>query len=104
VFLYTRRFSWRWAPISFSASGCALRMGWAGLSFAGVALAIGFPANVDANVLLGDLMIAPAAHCGGPTLLVKATPCCGPAGKALGYQVALSIPILGFAAWISGEP
>jgi drug/metabolite transporter (DMT)-like permease len=23
--------------------------------------------------------------------------------KALGYQVALSIPILGFAAWISGE-
>ena len=25
------------------------------------------------------------------------------AEKALGYQVALSIPILGFAAWISGE-
>jgi drug/metabolite transporter (DMT)-like permease len=26
-----------------------------------------------------------------------------PPEKALGYQVALSIPILGFGAWISGE-
>ena len=26
-----------------------------------------------------------------------------PAEKGLGYQVVLSIPILGFAAWISGE-
>src|ERR1019366_3736304 len=32
------------------------------------------------------------------TALLKA-----PAEKGLGYQVALSVPILGFAAWISGE-
>ena len=54
-----RRSSWRSAPTSFSASGCAPRNG-AGsrLSFAGVALAIGVPqADVDAKVLLGDLMI-----------------------------------------------
>jgi len=38
------------------------------------------------------------------TLLVKATALIkAPAEKGLGYQVALSIPILGFAAWISGE-
>src|SRR6202007_623829 len=32
------------------------------------------------------------------TALIRA-----PAEKGLGYQVALSIPILGLAAWISGE-
>ena len=32
------------------------------------------------------------------TALIKA-----PAEKGLGYQVAVSIPILGFAAWIFGE-
>src|ERR1700716_948413 len=77
-----------------------------GLSFAGVALAIGVPqANVDANVLLGDLMIvAGGALWAATTLLVKATPLLlAPPEKALGYQVALSIPILGFSAWISGE-
>jgi len=56
-------------------------------------------------VLLGDLLIV----CGGAlwaatTLLVKATALIrAPSEKGLGYQVALSIPILGFAAWISGE-
>ena len=71
-----------------------------------VALAIGVPQpNVDANVLLGDLMIvAGGAFWAATTLLVKATPLLrAPPEKALGYQVALSIPILGFAAWISGE-
>jgi drug/metabolite transporter (DMT)-like permease len=38
------------------------------------------------------------------TLLVKATPLLRvPPEKVLGYQVAVSIPILGLAAWISGE-
>jgi len=38
------------------------------------------------------------------TLLVKATALIkAPAEKGLGYQVALSIPILGFAAWLTGE-
>jgi drug/metabolite transporter (DMT)-like permease len=76
------------------------------LSFAGVALAIGVPqANVDTNVLLGDLMIVSGgALWAATTLLVKATRLLQvPPEKALGYQVAVSIPILGFAAWISGE-
>src|SRR5882757_2784045 len=84
----------------------ATQWGGLGLSFAGVALAIGVPqANVDTNVLIGDLLIvAGGALWAATTLLVKATPLLlAPPEKALGYQVALSIPILGFAAWISGE-
>jgi drug/metabolite transporter (DMT)-like permease len=38
------------------------------------------------------------------TLVVKTTPLLrAPPEKALAYQVALSIPILGLAAWLSGE-
>src|SRR5438067_579531 len=38
------------------------------------------------------------------TLIVKAAPLLvAPAEKALGYQVAVSIPILALAAWLSGE-
>jgi len=81
---------------------------WGGLalSFAGVALAIGVPqADVDARVLLGDLMIVGGgALWAATTLLVKATTLLKVAPeKALGYQVATSIPILAGAAWISGE-
>jgi drug/metabolite transporter (DMT)-like permease len=107
VFLYTAPF--------FVALGSYLFLGerlrasqWSGLglSFAGVALAIGVPqANVDANVLLGDLLIvAGGALWAATTLLIKATALIrAPAEKGMGYQVALSMPILGFAAWISGE-
>ena len=107
VFLYTAPF--------FVALGSYVFLGerlrpsqWGGLalSFAGVALAIGVPqANVDANVLLGDLLIvAGGSLWAATTLIVKATALIkAPAEKGLGYQVALSIPILGFAAWISGE-
>src|SRR6195256_657835 len=107
VFLYTAPF--------FVALGSYLFLGerlrasqWGGLalSFAGVALAIGVPqANVDANVLLGDLLIVGGgAMWAVTTLLVKATALIkAPAEKGLGYQVALSIPILALAAWISGE-
>jgi drug/metabolite transporter (DMT)-like permease len=76
------------------------------LCFTGVALAIGVPqANVDVNVLLGDLMIVGgAALWAATTLIVKATPLLNaPAEKGLGYQVAVSIPILASAAWLSGE-
>ena len=47
--------------------------------------------------------------CGGAlwaatTLLVKTTRLLyAPPEKALGYQVAMSIPILGLAAWLAGE-
>ncbi len=107
VFIYTAPF--------FVAFGSYLFLGerlrtsqWGGLAlcFTGVALAIGVPqANVDANVLLGDLMIVGgAALWAATTLIVKATPLLtAPAEKALGYQVAVSIPILALAAWFSGE-
>jgi len=107
VFLYTAPF--------FVAFGSYLFLGerlrasqWGGLAlcFAGVALAIGVPqADVDARVLLGDLLvIAGGALWAATTLIVKTTALLkAPAEKGLGYQVALSIPILGFAAWVSGE-
>jgi drug/metabolite transporter (DMT)-like permease len=107
VFLYTAPFfvavgSYRWLGERLRASQ------WAGLalSFAGVALAIGVPqANVDADVLLGDLLIVGGgALWAATTLLVKATKLRhAPPEKALIYQVALSIPILAPAAFISGE-
>src|SRR6202158_722932 len=106
VFLYTAPFFV--ALGSYQFLGERLRASqWVGLglSFAGVALAIGVPqADVDANVLLGDLLIvAGGALWAATPLMVKATALIkAPAEKGLGYQVALSIPILGFAAWFSG--
>jgi drug/metabolite transporter (DMT)-like permease len=107
VFLYTAPFFV--ALGSYQFLGERLRPSqWGGLalSFAGVALAIGVPqANVDANVLWGDLMIVGGgALWAATTLIAKATALRKAAPeKALGYQVALSIPILALAAWISGE-
>jgi drug/metabolite transporter (DMT)-like permease len=107
VFLYTAPF--------FVAFGSYVFLGerlrpwqWGGLAlcFAGVALAIGVPqADVDWNVLLGDLMIVGGgALWAATTLIVKTTALLkAPAEKGLGYQVAMSIPILAFAAWVSGE-
>jgi len=107
VFLYTAPFFV--ALGSYQFLGERLRASqWGGLalSFAGVALAIGVPqADVDAKVLLGDLLIVGGgALWAATTLLVKATTLLKVAPeKALGYQVAVSIPILAVAAWISGE-
>jgi drug/metabolite transporter (DMT)-like permease len=107
VFLYTAPF--------FVALGSYQVLGerlggtqWLGLavSFAGVALAIGVPQpDVDAKVLLGDLMIVGGAGLWAATTLVaKSTRLRFVAPeKALGYQVATSIPILGLAAWLFGE-
>src|ERR1700724_4709562 len=107
VFLYTAPFFVALGSYLFLGERLrASQWGGLGLSFAGVALAIGVPqANVDANVLLGHLLIvAGGALWATTTLIVKATALIkAPAEKGLGYQVALSIPILGFAAWISGE-
>jgi drug/metabolite transporter (DMT)-like permease len=107
VFLYTAPFFV--ALGSYQFLGERLRASqWGGLalSFAGVALAIGVPqAGVDAKVLLGDLLVVGGgALWAATTLLVKATSLLKvEPEKALGYQVALSIPILAAAAWISGE-
>jgi drug/metabolite transporter (DMT)-like permease len=107
VFLYTAPFFV--ALGSYQFLGERLRVsqwGGLGLSFAGVALAIGVPqASVDANVLLGDLLIVGGgALWAATTLIAKGTALRKVAPeKTLGYQVALSIPILGLASWISGE-
>ncbi|HTC99205.1 MAG TPA: DMT family transporter [Bradyrhizobium sp.] len=107
VFLYTAPFFV--ALGSFRLLGERLRASqWAGLalSFAGVALAIGVPqANVDASVLLGDLMIVGGgALWGATTVIAKGTKLRNaPPEKALGYQVAISIPILAGATWLAGE-
>jgi drug/metabolite transporter (DMT)-like permease len=107
VFLYTAPFFV--ALGSYQFLGERLRASqWSGLglSFAGVALAIGVPQpNVDAKVLLGDLLIVVGgALWAATTLIAKGTALRKAAPeKALGYQVALSIPILGLAAWFFGE-
>src|SRR3984957_17234259 len=107
VFLYTAPFFVALGSYQFLGERLRpLQWGGLGLSFAGVALAIGVPqADVDAKVLLGDLLIVGGgALWAATTLLVKATSLLqAPPEKALGYQVAVSIPILAFAAWISGE-
>jgi drug/metabolite transporter (DMT)-like permease len=107
VFLYTAPFFVALGSYSFLGERLrASQWGGLGLSFAGVALAIGVPqANVDADVLLGDLLIVAGGSLWAvTTLLIKATALLkAPAEKGLGYQVAISIPILAFAAWISGE-
>ena len=107
VFLYTAPFFVALGSYQFLGERLrASQWGGLGLSFAGVALAIGVPQpDVDANVLLGDLLIVGGgALWAATTLLVKATALLrAPPEKALGYQVAVSIPILGLAAWISGE-
>ena len=107
VFLYTAPFFV--AAGSYQFLGERLRaVQWLGLavSFAGVAFAIGVPqANVDAKVLTGDIMVvAGAVLWAATTLCVKATKLgrCPPE-KALGYQVAISVPILGLAAFLAGE-
>lgn len=107
VFLYTAPFFVALGSYQFLGERLSAPQ-WSGLglSFAGVALAIGVPqTDVGASVLLGDLMIV----CGGAlwaatTLIVKATPLVtAPAEKGMAYQVAFSIPILALATWISGE-
>src|SRR6478752_9223548 len=107
VFLYTAPFFVALGSYVFLGERLrASQWGGLGLSFAGVALAIGVPqANVDAKVLMGDLLIvAGGSLWATTTLIVKATALIkAPAEKGLGYQVVVSIPILVLAAWISGE-
>jgi len=107
VFLYTAPF--------FVALGSHPVLGerlsgqqWLGLalSFGGVALAMGVPQpDVDAHVLSGDLMIVGGgALWAASTLVAKSTQLrFAPAEKAMSYQVAVSIPILGLAALLFGE-
>jgi drug/metabolite transporter (DMT)-like permease len=107
LFLYTAPFFVALGAYRFLGERLrAAQWGGLALSFAGVAFAIGVPqSNVDATVLEGDAMIVGGAVMWAAiTLLVKASSLLkAPAEKSLGYQVALSIPLLGIAAWLSGE-
>ncbi|MGJ4941267.1 DMT family transporter [Bradyrhizobium sp. HKCCYLS1011] len=107
VFLYTAPFFVALGSYRFLGERLGATQ-WAGLglSFAGVALAIGLPqANVDSRVLLGDLMVVGGGLLwGATTVMAKGTRLrFAPPEKALAYQVAMSIPILGAAALLSGE-
>ncbi len=107
VFLYTSPFFVSLGAYRFLGERLT-RLQWLGqaLSFTGVALAIGLPqANVDASVLLGDLMVVGgAALWAATTLIVKTTRLrLVPPEKGLGYQTAMSIVVLGAAALIAGE-
>jgi drug/metabolite transporter (DMT)-like permease len=97
VFLYTAPFFVALGSYQFLGERLSpLQWGGLGLSFAGVALAIGVPQpDVDASVLLGDLMVVGGgALWAATTLVAKGTSLRNAAPeKALGYQVALSIPI-----------
>jgi drug/metabolite transporter (DMT)-like permease len=107
VFLYTAPFFVALGSYQFLGERLnASQWGGLALSFAGVAVAIGVPqADVDSHVLLGDLcIVGGGALWAATTLIAKGTKLRrAPPEKALGYQVAVSIPILGLAAWLSGE-
>ncbi|MEN3288001.1 MAG: hypothetical protein V7634_2301 [Bradyrhizobium sp.] len=107
VFLYTAPFFVALGSFRFLGERLGpAQWGGLGLSFLGVALAIGVPqADVDGTVLMGDLLIVLGGLLWGATTVVaKATRLrFAPPEKALGYQVAMSIPILCAAALLSGE-
>jgi drug/metabolite transporter (DMT)-like permease len=107
VFLYTAPF--------FVALGAGPMLGerlsalqWTGLalSFAGVAAAIGVPeASADAKMLVGDLMlIGGGATWAATTLVIKQSSLAKiSAEQTLAYQLFVSAPLLGLAAWLFGE-
>jgi drug/metabolite transporter (DMT)-like permease len=107
VFLYGAPFFVAFGSYQFLGERLrASQWGGLGLSFIGVALAIGVPqADVDASVLLGDLLVVGAgALWAATTLVVKATSLLhAPPEKSLGYQLAVSVPILAVSAWVSCE-
>jgi drug/metabolite transporter (DMT)-like permease len=77
-----------------------------GLSFAGLILAFGMPASsAGPDQLVGDLMmVAAAAMWAATTLTMKASSLQrAPFVKTLLYQLVISTPLLGIAAWLFGE-
>lgn len=107
VFLYTAPFFVALGSFRFLGERLGpAQWGGLGLSFLGVALAIGIPqADVDGRVLLGDLYIVLGGLLwGATTVIAKGTRLrFAPPEKGLAYQVGISIPILFAAALLSGE-
>lgn len=107
VFIYTAPFFVAFG--SFRLLGERMtRPQWLGLalSFAAVVLAIGVPQpDVDATMLVGDLMLLGSGVMWGiTTLIIKASRLrYAPAEKGLSYQLVVSIPVLGIGALAAGE-
>jgi drug/metabolite transporter (DMT)-like permease len=83
---------WQWAGL--------------GLSFAGMVVAFGLPTPaLDPRQMLGDiLMVAAALAWAITTLIIKATRLSTIASeKVLLYQLVVSVPLLGGAAYAAGE-
>jgi len=81
---------------------------WIGLalSFAGMFVAFGLPTPaLDPRQTLGDIMmVTAAAFWAATTLTIKASSLNrAPAEKVMLYQLVVSAPILGVAAWATGE-
>ena len=81
---------------------------WIGLalSFAGMFVAFGLPTPaLDPRQTLGDvMMVTAAALWAATTLTIKASSLNrAPAEKVMLYQLVVSAPILGVAAWLTGE-
>jgi drug/metabolite transporter (DMT)-like permease len=81
---------------------------WLGLalSFLGIVLAFGVPTPaLDPRQMLGDVMTVVAAVAwAATTLIIKASRLNrAPAEKTMLYQLVVSAPMLGIAAWLAGE-
>jgi drug/metabolite transporter (DMT)-like permease len=81
---------------------------WLGLalSFAGMMIAFGVPTPaLDPRQMIGDLMMIGAALAwAATTLIIKASSLIRvTAEKVLLYQLVISAPMLGIAAWLGGE-
>lgn len=107
IFMYTAPFFVAFGAVNLL--GEKLRADqWAGLAlaFLGIVVAIGVPqADVDSNVLFGDLLlILGALGWGGTTLVFKMTNLAkAPPEKTLIYQTGISAPILALGSIITGE-
>lgn len=78
-----------------------------GLSFAGMLVAFGVPTPaLDPRQMIGDvMMVAAALLWAATTLLIKASRLSRISPeKTMLYQLVVSAPILGFAAYLAGEP
>jgi drug/metabolite transporter (DMT)-like permease len=107
TFLYTAPFFVALGATAFLGERLSM-LQWCGmaLAFAGLLVAFGAPqAGVDATVLLGDLMIVGGAiFWAATTLMFKASRLAqAPAERAMAWQLAVSVPVLGLAALLARE-
>lgn len=107
IFMYTAPFFVAFGAVNLLGERLR-REQWAGLAlaFLGIVVALGVPqADVDAKVLLGDLLlILGAIGWGGTTLIFKMSSLAkAPAEKTLMYQTGVSAPLLALGSVVMGE-